>query len=127
MRLTDATFVEMSLYPDPRRVVTGHDKAGNSIVVADTRIPSLPVPIDCNFAVLYETHEFPALNDNWNDPTLKKTGSLANNAGIILRCVDFKPRTKTVRKLDPSLASRKTSADFRRLIWHGDSAVIPSY
>lgn len=89
----------MSLFPDPRRVVTGHDEAGNAIVVADSKIPALPVPINCNFAVLYETHEFPASNDTWSDPVLEKTKSLANQTGIVLRCVDFKPHTKTVSKL----------------------------
>lgn len=90
---------EMSLYPHPRRVVTGHDENGHAVFVADNRVPCLPVPIDCNFAVLYETHEFPVSNDGWEDPILKKTGSLANHTGIVLRCVDFKPNTKTVSDL----------------------------
>ena len=86
----------MSLYQHPRRVVTGHDTTGNAIFVADDQIPCVPVPADCNFAVLYETHEFPASNDTWEDPTSKRTGDLANPSGIVLRCVDFKPRTRTV-------------------------------
>lgn len=90
---------EMSLYPHPRRVVTGHDENGHAVFVADSRVPCLPVAINCNFAVLYETHEFPVSNDGWEDPILKKTESLANHTGIVLRCVDFKPNTKTVSDL----------------------------
>lgn len=89
----------MSLYPHPRRVVTGHDDNGNSIIVADSRVPSLPVLVNCNFAVLYETHEFPASNHVWEDPILRRTEDLANGGGIVLRAVDFKPHTKTVRNL----------------------------
>lgn len=90
---------EMSLYPHPRRVVTGHDENGHAVFVADNRVPCLPMAVDCNFAVLYETHEFPVTNDGWEDPILKKTESLANHTGIVLRCVDFKPNTKTVSDL----------------------------
>lgn len=89
----------MSLYPHPRRVVTGHDKAGNAVFVADSQIPAVAVPANCNFAVLYETGEFPASNDVWEDPASKRTGDLANPGGIVLRCVDFKPRTKTVSEV----------------------------
>ncbi|GJN83988.1 hypothetical protein PLIIFM63780_007539 [Purpureocillium lilacinum] len=84
----------MSL-PDPRRIVTGHDEAGNAIFVADSAIPMAPTPVECDFAVLYETHQFPASNDTWEDPMLTRTKSLANEKGIVLRCVDFRPNTKT--------------------------------
>ncbi len=86
----------MSLYPHPRRVVTGHDEKGNAIFVEDSHIPSLPVPVNCNFAVLYETREFPVSNDGWTDPILNRTKDLANDKGIVLRVVDFKPHTETV-------------------------------
>lgn len=88
----------MSFFPNPRRVVTGHDQNGNAIFVADSRIPCLPVPVNCNFAVLYETHDFPVSNDEWHDPIGQRTEDLANNDGIVLRCVDFKPNTETVRR-----------------------------
>ncbi|KAH6959458.1 cupin domain-containing protein [Fusarium avenaceum] len=94
---------EMSLYPHPRRVVTGHDENGHAVFVADNRVPCLPMAVDCNFAVLYETHEFPVTNDGWEDPILKKTESLANHTGIVLRCVDFKPNTKTMLHRTESL------------------------
>ncbi|KAJ6440656.1 Chondroitinase-AC [Purpureocillium lavendulum] len=85
----------MSL-PDPRRIVTGHDEAGNAVFVADCEVPMAPTPVECDFAVLYETHQFPASNDVWEDPILMRTKSLANDKGIVLRCVDFRPNTKTL-------------------------------
>jgi hypothetical protein len=48
------------LFPHPRRIVTGHDTEGNSIVVKDSVIPCLPTPVKCNFAVLYETSQVSA-------------------------------------------------------------------
>ncbi|KAL1966268.1 hypothetical protein VTN77DRAFT_4621 [Rasamsonia byssochlamydoides] len=87
---------EQPLFPHPRRVVTGHDADRNAIFVADSQIPCVPTPANCNFAVLWETHRFPASNDGWEDPILQKTKSLANPNGIVLRVVDFKPNTKTV-------------------------------
>ncbi|KFA65868.1 hypothetical protein S40285_04675 [Stachybotrys chlorohalonatus IBT 40285] len=85
----------MSMFPDPRRVVTGHDDEGNAIVVADSQIPSLPTPVNCNFAELYQTSEFPSSNDVWEDPMQNNTQSLANSNGIVLRVVDFKANTTT--------------------------------
>ena len=108
----------MSMYPHPRRVVTGHDQARNAIFVADSLIPSLPVPINCNFAVLYETHKFPATNDEWKDPTLEKTDNLANQSGIVLRCVDFKPNTKTVNAPEPSRPWPRLTSLYRPSIAH---------
>jgi hypothetical protein len=87
---------KMSMFPDPRRIVTGHNESGKSIVVADSTIPCEPTPIKCNFAVLYETHEFPASLDTWEDPILTRTQSLANDKGVVLRVVDFPANTETV-------------------------------
>lgn len=84
------------MFPDPRRIVTGHNDSGKSIVVADGTIPCEPTPVKCNFAVLYETHQFPASLDTWEDPILARTKSLANDKGVILRVVDFPANTETV-------------------------------
>jgi hypothetical protein len=86
----------MSLFPDPRRIVTGHDEAGRAIVVADSTVPCEPTPVKCNFAGLYETHQFPESNDDWVDPIKERTKSLANDNGVVLRVVDFPPNTETV-------------------------------
>jgi hypothetical protein len=86
----------MSMFPEPRRVVTGHDKDGNAIIVADSTVPVTTVSPNLNFAVLYETHQFPASNDEWQDPTLQRTQSLANPNGLVVRIVDFQAKTKPV-------------------------------
>jgi hypothetical protein len=84
------------MFPAPRRVVTGHDDQGNAIYVDDKQIEPQPTGFDCDFAVLYETHQFPASNDGWEDPIEQPTKSLANDKGVVIRIVDFKPNTKTV-------------------------------
>jgi hypothetical protein len=93
-----ATASTMSFYPDPRRVVTGHDDNGNAIFVADSQVPCVPVPANCNSAVLYETHDFPVPSDEWNGPIVHRTRDLSNRDGIVLRAIDFKPNTKTVSR-----------------------------
>lgn len=85
-----------SFFPDPRRIVTGHNAEGKAVVVADSRIPCLLTPTGANFAVLYETHQFPASNDEWVDPTQHRTTDLANGKGIVLRVVDIPPNVETV-------------------------------
>lgn len=82
--------------PHPRRVVTGHDASNKAIYVADGEVPAVPVTESLNFAVLYETHEFPAANDEWKDPIKNRTESLANKDGVVLRVVDFKPNNRAV-------------------------------
>ncbi|OPB47067.1 hypothetical protein A0O28_0071910 [Trichoderma guizhouense] len=83
-----------SWFPDPRRIVTGHNSEGKAIVVADGTIPCQPTPIGANFAVLFETHEFPVSNDGWEDPTKVRTTDLANKQGIVLRVVDIPPNVE---------------------------------
>jgi hypothetical protein len=85
-----------SMFPDPRRIVTGHSPDGKAIVVADSTIPCVPILGKANFAVLYETHRFPESNDEWVDPTKSRTTDLSNDQGVILRVVDFAPNTETV-------------------------------
>lgn len=82
--------------PHPRRVVTGHDADNKAIFVSDGPVRATPVDESLNFAVLYETHEFPASNDEWNDPIKNRTESLANKDGVVLRVVDFKPNNRAV-------------------------------
>jgi hypothetical protein len=84
------------MFPHPRRIVTGHSPEGAAIVVDDDVIPCLPTSIKCNFAVLYETHEFPVSNDEWVDPVKVRTTDLSNKTGTVLRVVDFPANTETV-------------------------------
>ncbi|TQV92722.1 hypothetical protein V2A60_009186 [Cordyceps javanica] len=91
--------------PHPRRVVTGHDSAGKAIYLEDSEVKAVPVSDSVNFAVLYETHEFPADNGEWKDPTKNRTKSLANKDGVVVRVVDFKPH-------NTALFHRTESLDF---------------
>jgi hypothetical protein len=86
-------------FPNPRRIVTGHNDKGEAIVVADSEVESVPIMGGiCNFAVLWETHNFPTTDNNeFDDPIKKTTESLSNQNGVVLRVVDFPARTKTVR------------------------------
>lgn len=87
-------------FPDPRRIVTGHNDKGEAIVVADSEIESVPILGGiCSFAVLWETHNFPTTDNNeFDDPVKKTTESLSNENGVVLRVVDFPAKTKTVRR-----------------------------
>lgn len=90
--------------PHPRRVVTGHNSNGKAIYVDDGVVPATRIDDSINFTVLYETHEFPANNDEWNDPIKNRTASLANKDGVVLRVVDFKPNNRVVRANNFTLA-----------------------
>jgi hypothetical protein len=108
------------MFPDPRRIVTGHDDKGRSIVVADSTIPCEPTPLKCNFAVLYETYQFPSTNNEWVDPVTTRTTDLSNKDGVVLRVVDFPPNTATV--------SFCTGLDYPSLFcqqsWHTVEAIL---
>lgn len=79
----------MSMFEDPRRIVTGHNQEGKSIVVADGPVRCETIKDGAGFAVLYETHEFPVSNEGWEDPILHRTKNLANSQGVVLRVVDI--------------------------------------
>ncbi|OQU99387.1 Cupin domain-containing protein [Cladophialophora immunda] len=84
------------MFPDPRRIVTGHNDEGKAVVVADGTIPCVPTGTKTNFAVLYETHRFPDNLDEWNDPVNTRTTDLSNSNGIVLRIVDIPAHTETM-------------------------------
>ncbi|KIX07965.1 uncharacterized protein Z518_02619 [Rhinocladiella mackenziei CBS 650.93] len=86
----------MAMFPDPRRIVTGHDEQGNSIILKDSQIPCVPTGVKANFAVLWETSQFPASNNGSADPIDHKTQSLANDKGVVLRVVDIPANTVTM-------------------------------
>lgn len=86
----------MSLFPDPRRIVTGHDEQGNAIVLKDSQVPCVPISPEANFAVLWETREHPANMNGNEDPIEQQTTNLANEKGVVLRIVDIPANTVTV-------------------------------
>lgn len=84
------------MFPHPRRIVTGHNPDGAAVVVDDREIPCVPTATNANFAVLYETHQFPESNDKWIDPIETRTTDSSNNKRIVLRVVDIPPNAETV-------------------------------
>ncbi|KAJ9617128.1 hypothetical protein H2200_000849 [Cladophialophora chaetospira] len=88
----------MSL-PTTRRVVTGHNNSGKSIIESDATLTpanpldpagSLPTGIIPGFTNLFKTTGFPATNvqGEWFDPHGKKIG-LVDQDGVVARIVDF--------------------------------------
>lgn len=86
----------MALFPAPRRLVTGHDEKGKAVYLKDHAIEPKATNMDASFAVLWETHEFPANNNGFKDPIETKTESLSNKDGVVLRVVDIPANTVTV-------------------------------
>lgn len=86
----------MALFPAPRRLVTGHDEKGKAVYLKDHTIEPEATNMDASFAVLWETHEFPANNNGFKDPIETKTESLSNKDGVVLRVVDIPANTLTV-------------------------------
>lgn len=86
----------MAYFPPPRRIVTGHDENGKAVYLKDHTIDPEPSNMDASFAVLWETHEFPANNNGFHDPIEEKTTSLSNKDGVVLRVVDIPANTVTV-------------------------------
>lgn len=86
----------MAYFPHPRRIVTGHDDNGKAVYLKDHTIDPEQSNMDASFAVLWETHEFPANNNGFHDPITEPTKSLSNKDGVVLRVVDIPPNTVTV-------------------------------
>lgn len=85
----------MAYFPPPRRIVTGHDDNGKAVYLKDHTIDPEQSNMDASFAVLWETHEFPANNNGFHDPITEPTKSLSNKDGVVLRVVDIPPDTVT--------------------------------
>ncbi|KAK4891550.1 hypothetical protein LTR27_009881 [Elasticomyces elasticus] len=106
------------MFAEPRRIVTGHSSSGAAIVVADSLIRTEPILAQARHAVLYETHAFPASNDEWNDPISIGTKDLANGDGIVLRVVDFPPETVTVRVCTSRIAETRADSPLDVQMFH---------
>jgi uncharacterized cupin superfamily protein len=79
----------------PRRIVTGHDASGKSVVAIDTVMaPTLEKPeIGVAFYEVWNTAGSPAAVDNGKDPTAGRMLQIEPPAqGSIIRFVDFGPK-----------------------------------
>ncbi|KIW90586.1 uncharacterized protein Z519_08369 [Cladophialophora bantiana CBS 173.52] len=110
----------MSL-PTTRRIVTGHDSTGKSIIESDiTLTPANPLDatgapptgVIPGFTNIFRTAGFPAANVQgpWTDVHGKKIG-LVDQAGVYCRIVDF-PATGPETKDDVNIMHRTQSVDF---------------
>ncbi|KAL2844096.1 hypothetical protein BJY01DRAFT_248340 [Aspergillus pseudoustus] len=81
----------------PRRIVTGHDDDGRSIVLKNSPIDPTPTEgFQAKVAVLWKTDEFPVDNDRQDAVTDVQHWPLVPENGVAIRVVDFPPNTSTV-------------------------------
>jgi len=77
-----------------RRVVTGHDATGASVIVSDAPAPAVhAIPNRPGYAVtqLWNTDAVPAPIDDGADPTGRPLKLAPPDGGIVLRLVEFPP------------------------------------
>lgn len=81
----------------PRRIVTGHDADGKSVVAMDTAMqPTLEKPeIGVAFYEIWNTSGSPVRVDNGTDPTSRPLQIEPPKQGSIIRFVDFGPKQAT--------------------------------
>ncbi len=87
----------------PRRVVTGHNAQGQSIVAMNTVLePTLHKPeIGVAFWELWRTTSSPASVDNGADPTQQPVHLHPTPQGSVIRFVDFAPKPKDAPPAPP--------------------------
>jgi quercetin dioxygenase-like cupin family protein len=74
-----------------RRIVTGHDKSGKSIVQIDEVMKNVSATRpNAEAAVVWTTEGFPIDNDGSDDTSGRKTGTTLKN-GTVFRVVSFGP------------------------------------
>ncbi|MBM3557475.1 MAG: cupin domain-containing protein [Alphaproteobacteria bacterium] len=78
----------------PRRIVTGHDRSGKSVVAIDTVLkPAIERPeLGVAFYEIWNTQGAPTTVDNGADPTGRKLQIAPPPQGSIIRFVDFGPK-----------------------------------
>ena len=81
----------MNKLPPLRRIVTGHDPAGKSVVIKDTSIETQRIPSDdADFALLWTAPSLPVDNNDKTDGRERDAG-LTLHGGSVLRVVDILP------------------------------------
>jgi mannose-6-phosphate isomerase-like protein (cupin superfamily) len=97
-----------------RRVVTGHDNAGNAIVISDTPLPLVQLvggPGGPTFIEVWNTAETPALIDRQAaEPTEGSLVLAPPKGGTRLRVIEFPPEGEAVRNLTEAQATEKFAA-----------------
>lgn len=86
-----------------RRIVTGHDENGQSIVTDDGPAPSVhtnPKRVGYYLTNLWLTHEMPVKVDNGPDPTNAPLQLEPPKNGSVVRIIEFGPEGEWTKKLD---------------------------
>lgn len=97
-----------------RRIVTGHDKDGNAVVVSDAP-PSRVVQVGGKggptFVEVWHTRETPALIDRQSEEPVESGLVLAPpNRGTRIRVIDFPPEGEEIKQLNQASAREKFAA-----------------
>jgi quercetin dioxygenase-like cupin family protein len=97
-----------------RRIVTGHDEAGNAIIVSDAppaRVIQVGGPGGPTFLEVWSTSETPALIDRRSDEPAESNLVLAPpKHGTRIRIIDFPPEGDEIRRLSVAGAHEKFDA-----------------
>lgn len=96
-----------------RRVVTGHNAEGKSVIVSDEASPNTLAVLDdpaYGLTDLWVTSTTPADNSHAGDPANRKIVLEPPSRGSIFRVVEFPPDMQMVGKLDREAAFKKMSA-----------------
>jgi mannose-6-phosphate isomerase-like protein (cupin superfamily) len=98
-----------------RRVVTGHDKNGNAVIVMDRDAPNVRVRKESGVVSTVMWREFatPATLDDSNGVKDLSLGEVALSAppqGSVFRVVEFAPEPKGVSAADPAALAREIGA-----------------
>jgi uncharacterized cupin superfamily protein len=90
----------------PRRIVTGHNAAGKSVVAIDTVMkPAIEKPeLGVAFFEVWNTAGSPVSVDNGQDPTDRKLQIEPPRQGSIIRFVDFGPKRPDAPAMTRELA-----------------------
>lgn len=86
-----------------RRIVTGHDAQGRSIVTEDRAAPSVhtnPQRLGYCLTQLWATDQTPALVGNEADPTARPLRLEPPKNGSVVRIVEFGPEGEWLQKID---------------------------
>ena len=87
-----------------RRIVTGHDAQGRSIVTEDRAAPSVhtnPKRVGYHLTQLWMTDQMPAFVGNEADPTDRPLKLEPSKNGTVVRIVEFGPEGEWMSKVNP--------------------------
>ena len=97
-----------------RRVVTGHDAAGNAIIAMDGAAPTVRTvpnrPPGYRVTQVWMTDGSPAPIDNGADPTARALRIEPNKNGTVIRVIEFPPEAGFIEKIDAKTAQASFAA-----------------